>query len=205
MERLSRFLASTGQNAGFAAMLAVISFALGVAAQDPEPTQYGAVKGRVIDAEGRPVAQVLITASTGELRTVQSAPGASNEAGEFFIPRAGVGLNLLYTSKETEGYPSSIFAYYSGTTSVPCVLVEEGKTTSGVVIQLASKAGTISLDVRNTKTGVRSVEPLEPELRWPPAIRLCRRNIIIPVEYGVMSIARWNRLLADSINRAASS
>jgi Carboxypeptidase regulatory-like domain len=118
-------------------------------------TGFGSIQGRVLDSDGKPVpaaevfAQSRDRGSSDILHVV-----TSNANGEFLLTQVPSGKNAIFTSKPADGYPDTmVAAFSSGVNLIPEVLVEEAKTTSGVVIYL-TKGATLVGSVVNLNNGL---------------------------------------------------
>lgn len=105
----------------------------------------GAISGRVINANGEPVAMAMVYAervggSTGRLPTV-----LSDEQGNFTIKHLPAGIYNIHASKEEENYPDTSSAFHNeGLTTTPRVDLNGQQTTSYTLVQLAPKSGILS-------------------------------------------------------------
>ena len=123
------------------------------------PSQLGAIEGRVLDGDGKPLSGATVTASPANL----PAAGASSitfyvartdSDGKFYISDVAPGSYKLSAAKEDEGYPrSSIPLFVSGPNATQTVTVQPQRITVGVTIQLGPKAGRLAGKIVDAETG----------------------------------------------------
>lgn len=128
----------------------------------------GAIRGRVLDANGQPVseAEVYILKSdftTGKIPTVYT-----NKEGIFSIKNLPSGTYTISVGKEEEGYTRPNSAFYSaGFVDSPQVNVNEGQTTSEVVVHLGPKAAKLSGRILDAATNrpIKNLQGVQITLR----------------------------------------
>src|SRR5260370_22226335 len=107
----------------------------------------GAISGRVLDAEGKPIIDATVTAEMAN--TIGGLPnGLTNKDGEFIIRGLRPGQYTLHARKEEDGYPRTEFNLYdAGAGADPQVEVLEHQTMPNVILQLGLKSGVLTLRV----------------------------------------------------------
>lgn len=141
---------------GVSLLLALCTANLAQRSEQNIPSGFGAIEGRVLDAEGKPMANAKVHAEP--LDTVANglvAYATSNAKGEFFLDRVAMGANMVFASKEQDGHPNTLFAVFAtDLTGIPKVFVEEGEVTRGVVVRLGPKGGKLRGRITDSQTGL---------------------------------------------------
>lgn len=114
----------------------------------------GAIAGRVLDVQGRPVpgAEVMAISDSGSVGIVPTA--YTDAQGEFLVNHLAPDVYTLSVAKEADGYPHTHFTVYSDrlTTNV-LVTLGEGETISGVTLRLGPKAERVTGRIIDVSTG----------------------------------------------------
>jgi len=113
---------------------------------------YGAITGRVLDVEGKPLgnAEVAVEPSFFGLTRIHK----TNAEGEFLLTRVRLGKVMVLASKVEDGYPDVRSALFvTDLKAFPTVTVEEGKITRNVVVRLA-KGGKLVGSIKDSKNGL---------------------------------------------------
>lgn len=130
--------------------------------ENTEPA-FGAVAGRVVDLDGRPIA-----GATVDIRPVDQpvVPGAlplayTDEQGNFFLDGVTPGTHVIFASKEEAGYPSTYLAFFIvDPDAILKVNVNNKQVTESVLVRLGPKAGRLIAHVVDAET-TRPVEEAE--------------------------------------------
>jgi hypothetical protein len=158
------------------------------------PTEeHGTVSGRVLDADGRPVEKVIVTAENHAVH-VRNLPRAETSGeGEFTIAGLAPGRYELYTKKEEDGYPRTEFNLYDVGLPNPEVTVSSGQTAQGIVVRLGPKAALLTGQVIDavTKEPLSHADITVRRVDLPD--RFLRKGLSLPVELGEF------RLLVPSV------
>jgi hypothetical protein len=116
---------------------------------------FGAVEGRVVDADGHPVVGATVEVGPVDQPVV---PGTlprttTDQQGNFFLDGVPPGTHMIYASKETEGYPSPYLAFFGvGNTATPKVTVENKQVTEKVEVRLGPKAASLGGEIKDADT-----------------------------------------------------
>ncbi|HEX8097343.1 MAG TPA: carboxypeptidase-like regulatory domain-containing protein [Pyrinomonadaceae bacterium] len=125
-------------------------------------SQYGAMEGRVVDAEDKPVPGATVSA----VALSPAGPGApaathADQNGRFFITDLTPGSYMLYAAKEEEGYLSTSLSFFTADPgAVPKAAVAPQQITTDVVLHLGTKAARLVGRVTDAETG-ESIERAE--------------------------------------------
>jgi hypothetical protein len=143
----------------------------------------GAIAGRVIDVEGRPVSNVIVSAERSDMiRPISTA--YTNEHGEFVINGLPQGLYALYTRKEEDGYPRTDFNFYSLTDTDPQVAVHEHQPSDYITLRLGPTAARLVGRVIDANTN-RPIPHADITVRRvDDPTRFLRTGLQLPVENG---------------------
>lgn len=115
------------------------------AAHQHQHTDSGAVKGQVLDLEGKPVANAEVLALRNESGTGKVPTAYSDKQGLFLIERLTPGSYTISASKREVGYPPTDSPFYAaGFVESPQVTVDEGQTISGITVSFGSKAARLA-------------------------------------------------------------
>lgn len=151
----------------------------------PNPVEeYGIASGRVLDADGRPVENVIVTAENHAL-PVRNLPRAeTNREGEFTIGGLTPGRYELYTRKEEDGYPRTEFNLYDVGLPNPEVRVSARQTAQGIIVRLGPRAALLTGQVIDaiTKEPLRHADITVRRVDLPD--RFLRTGLSLPVELG---------------------
>jgi Carboxypeptidase regulatory-like domain len=121
--------------------------------QSTDSAQIGSIQGEVLDATGSPISGAKIFDEPMEaVRTGKDHFAMSNENGKFLLNDVPVGKTMVIATKTEDGYPDARFAVFSGNEILPVVQVEPDQVTSGVIVKLLLKGGTLSGKVMDTRT-----------------------------------------------------
>jgi hypothetical protein len=139
-------------------ILAANAVSFFAASSPPSVPQYvegqdGAIAGRVVDADGRPIIGAIVLAERPDI-IIRPTPRAwTNKDGQFEIVNLGAGLYVLHTAKESDGYPPSEFNLYDeGENNDFQVQVAAHQTTQNVIIQRGLKAAVLEGRIVDAKT-----------------------------------------------------
>lgn len=145
----------------------------------------GAISGRVLDTDSRPVSGLKVIAENIAVAHRHLPSSETDQEGEFLLKDLEPGQYVLHTRKEDDGYPRSEFNLYdSGETADPQVAVSARQTTQGVVLRLGPRAALLTGQVVDAITSqplhhaditVRLVD--KPD-------RFLRTGLSLPVEKG---------------------
>lgn len=120
---------------------------------------YGAIEGRVVDSDGRPVA-----GATVELRpdsktvTPDALPVArTDDTGRFFLDGLVPGDHTVFASKEEDGYPSAYQAFFLASDARPPRVAVADRQVTSVVVRLGARAARLKATVVDAVSG----EPVE--------------------------------------------
>ncbi len=146
--------------------------------------EYGTVSGRVLDAGGLPVENVIVTAENLAL-PVRNLPRAeTNRDGEFTIAGLTPGRYELFTKKEDDGYPRTEFNLYEVGPPNPQVTVYSQQTAQGITIRLGPKAALLTGQVIDavTRQPLKHADITVRRVDLPD--RFLRTGLSLPVELG---------------------
>ena len=117
----------------------------------------GGIAGLVLDVDGRPVSGVRVAvADTAFTPTGPLPTSVTDKQGKFLVKNLPAGAYNLYTEKEEDGYPFSMYAFTNVNPNyTPTATVTEGQITSDVVIHLGPKAAKLIVRVVDSTTGRR--------------------------------------------------
>lgn len=115
---------------------------------------FGAIEGRVLDAEGKPLARATVDIRPVDQTVAGSLPVAqTDEQGRFFLDGVPPGMHMVYASKEEEGYPATYMAFFvTDSASIPKVTVTNRQVTEDVVVRLGPKAARLVGRIVDAKT-----------------------------------------------------
>ena len=145
----------------------------------------GSISGRVLDADGGPVQDVIVTAENIAVTTRNLPRAETNRRGEFTIQGLTPGQYELYTKKEKDGYPRTEFNLYNvGGIPTPQVAVFPQQTTQGITMQLGPKAAVLTGQVVDavTKRPLNHADITVRRVDLPD--RFLRTGLSLPVELG---------------------
>ena len=117
---------------------------------------FGAIEGRVVDEEGRPLAGAAVEIRPVDQTIVAGAlPVAyTDDAGKFFLDGIAPGTHMIYASKEEENYPATFLAFFvADPTSIPKVTVYDRQVTEGTIVRLGPKAARLVGRIVDAQTG----------------------------------------------------
>ena len=117
-------------------------------------TTEGVIRGTVLNEKGQPVFKAKVTAlpaysapHAGGIRYVES-----DEAGRFAIDRLGWGTYRIFAMKEDEGYPNTLFGFYSE--NPPTAALSPQTPSADVSLFIGPKAGVLRvLSLTDAVTG----------------------------------------------------
>lgn len=147
----------------------------------------GTIAGRVIDGEGSPVPNVLVSAERSDMIRPIST-GFTSEHGEFVINGLPQGLYTLYTRKEQDGYPRTDFNFYSLSATDPQVAVYQYQASDYITLRLGARAARLVGRVidANTKRPIRHADITVRRVDNPT--RFLRTGLQLPVENGAFEL-----------------
>ncbi|SRR6266496_1018107 len=145
---------------------------------------YGTISGRVLDADGVPVENVVVTAENTALPARNLPRAETNRDGEFTIAGLTPGRYDLYTKKEEDGYPRTEFDLYDVGLSNPEVTVYSRQTVQGITLRLGPKAALLTGQVVDavTKQPLKHADITVRRVDLPN--RFLRTGLSLPVELG---------------------
>lgn len=104
----------------------------------------GVITGRVLNSEGRTVAQATVFAEReGFLSGIQPI-SITDEKGKFLIKGLRPGVYQVYASKEEDGYPLPISTFNMGNSVTEQKVVVSQDQTTEVVVNLATKGAKLT-------------------------------------------------------------
>jgi hypothetical protein len=107
----------------------------------------GVVQGVVVDVDGKPLSKATVYGIPQENMT-RPIYTTSDSEGKFTIHGLPAGPVYLDASKDSDGYPYSIFSFFIMPGQVkPKVNVKEGETITGVVVRLGARAAYLRLAI----------------------------------------------------------
>jgi hypothetical protein len=146
--------------------------------------EYGTVSGRVLDADGLPVENVIVTAENTAVPARNLPRAETNRDGEFTIAGLTPGRYELYTKKEEDGYPRTEFNLYNVGIPNPEVTVYSRQTARGIIVRLGPKAALLTGQVIDavTKEPLKHADITVRRTDLPD--RFLRTGLSLPVELG---------------------
>jgi hypothetical protein len=146
--------------------------------------EFGTISGRVLDADGRPVEKVIVTAENHAFPARVLPRAETNREGEFTIVGLTPGRYQLYTRKEEDGYPRTEFNLYDVGLPNSEVTVSPGQTAPGIVVRLGPKAALLTGQVIDavSKEPLRHADITVRRVDLPD--RFLRTGLYLPVELG---------------------
>jgi hypothetical protein len=120
-----------------------------------ETEQPGVIEGRVLDADGRPVEGVRVSAPPVRHGPMTFQGMKTDASGHFQLSSVEPGLVRLTTAKEDDGYPSTFHSALIGPDYPKSreILVGPGETVIGVIVRVGPKCGTVTGVVIDASTG----------------------------------------------------
>ena len=148
------------------------------------PTEDGAISGRVLDADGVPLEKVVVMAENIALPARNLPRAETNREGEFTIAGLTPGRYEIYTKKEEDGYPRTEFNLYDVGPPNPQVTVNSRQTAQGITVRLGPKAALLTGQVVDavTKEPLRHADITVRRVDMPD--RFLRTGLSLPVELG---------------------
>jgi hypothetical protein len=146
--------------------------------------EYGTISGRVLDADGLPVENVIVKADNSARPTRLVPQGETNRTGEFAIAGLPSGQYELSTHKEEDGYPRTEFNLYDVGSPNPQVTVYPQQTAQGITLRLGPKAALLTGQVIDavTKQPLKHADITVRRVDLPS--RFLRTGLSLPVELG---------------------
>ena|SRR5215831_6282385 len=143
---------------GFVYTLQAIGAAVGPTAQGSVPPGCGKIEGRILDERSLPIEGVRVYSF------VRDRPGRgrihdalTDTDGRFTLDCAEPGENGIYLSKESDGYPDTLYTPFLDRRLIPIVRVVDQETVRGVEIHLGPKSGRLIVHVIDGST-LRPIE-----------------------------------------------
>lgn len=130
--------------------------------------KLGAMRGRVIDAEGRLIPGAEVYADKSDAATGKRPFTLTDGQGFFSFEQLAPGTYTLSSAKQAEGYPPTDSPFHTGAAvNLPLVDVDEQQITDDLVIHLGSKAAKIEVRLVDAKTkrSIRNQQNIELTLR----------------------------------------
>src|SRR6266545_82118 len=131
-------------------------------------TRTGAIQGRVLNPEGRPVSGAEVHALRSDLTTGKLPAAYTDNRGRFLIEDLIPGRYTVSAAKNEDGYPNTSSAFHSfGRVNAPQVSVDSQKVTPGIVIRLGPKAARLVgyiVDVETNKA-IQNLQNVQVTLR----------------------------------------
>jgi hypothetical protein len=126
----------------------------------PASTDFGVIKGTVVDLDGMPVqgAQVYVggtrVAGGNVLLNSRNNETTSNANGEFVLDRVIASKNIvIHAYDDTDYYALVLWAFnLPPKLERPEVEVKAGQTLTGVIVRLTQRAGRLHLYVRDSRS-----------------------------------------------------
>jgi hypothetical protein len=112
----------------------------------------GAVKGIVVDTDGRPVAGVRVY----PMQTGPTPVSVTDVQGRFALVGVTAGSVHIFTEKMEAGYPDTGSAIFvDNPETIPVALVQPGATTENIVVMLGVRLGVLRGAVIDAASGKR--------------------------------------------------
>jgi hypothetical protein len=122
-------------------------------AQSKTADHLGAISGRVLYPDGRPVSGARVYPHILNQPFMGVPPRAfTNDKGEFLVRDLRPGMYQVPAAKEDEDYPDMLAVFYGADDLMPRVQVHSGEVTRGVLIRLGSKASRLVGRVEDADT-----------------------------------------------------
>lgn len=152
--------------------------------------RLGAIGGRVVAENGRPLPRATITVRR-EDRLVLGIPSSTtgDAEGKFVLAGLVPGLYAISASKEDEFYPDTAYSFYYSGKPLPQVTVSAGNLTGGLVVRLGPKGARITGRVVDATTGlplwkahVTFYEPRSPQIYMSTTVKkgTAEFNLLVP-------------------------
>ena len=138
----------------FAVVIAFAKPCLGRAQTPVSVRGFGAISGKVIDAQNRPVARANVYADILGKPAGRRHSTVSGPDGKFQLDSLQSGEYVVHASKDQEGYPDNFFAFFaSGREAAVQVVVKEHAITRNVQVRLAGVGARLMGRVISAATG----------------------------------------------------
>lgn len=120
-----------------------------VSVQEARRQTLGMVEGIVRDLNGTAIPEASVYAlNETEMRKRITTTADSN--GKFVLRNVPPGTFHIHAYKESAGYPDSFFSFFATSKKAwQQVIVESGRTTGGIIIELGPKYATLKLSIHN--------------------------------------------------------
>ena len=137
------------------AVLLLISVAcVGQQTTRNQPPQSGAIKGIVLGADERPVANAIVTVQPEDTNLIGKTPGArSGPDGTFMIKGVPPGKNFVFAGNLKQGYPETEFAVFTPKNALLTAVVVEAGKTSTLTLHMPPKGGRLVGKIIDDETG----------------------------------------------------
>src|SRR5690349_3525566 len=139
-------MSTLAQTCFFAAIIVVSTFPFLGRPTSPatvvtQASGKGEITGKVVDAQGRPIANVLVMAEVPGTPSATLPQTVTDRNGNFRIGNLSPELYILHTRKEDEGYPRSEFDFYhESRNDEATVRVYADRTAPSILIRLQQAA-----------------------------------------------------------------
>lgn len=139
---------------GFLVGSAILASNLARGSYQHSPSQFGAIRGRVLDPADKPVAAVWVYART----TGPSGGGVlvtkSDESGAFFFREVPAGGYRVYATMDQSDIS---FLFFNSAPWTATVSVHESRVTRGVTLRLYTNSATLLGRAQDQETGARVI------------------------------------------------
>jgi len=180
----------------------------------PDDVAAGSIDGIVVDAGGRPVADVTVYANPVELRPGSTIIPTSktDRLGRFSLLSVRAGVATLETEKAADGYPNTHYdAFRIDDAQSPTVIVVAHQRSDGIVVRLRPPVGVLYPEIVDEQghpvvgASFRVIREEMPEAYVSMALDLQGKGVLAlpPVPFTVVVTApgflEWRSDDADSV------
>jgi len=134
----------------FAVAFLLLSIAHCFSQDNPTRFAEGRIIGVVVDEQGRALKNISVRAFLEQSRMFMPTAN-SNQAGEFAIENLEAGTYHIFGENDADGYPNTSLSFYPNENPIEVTLGDVG--TARVFLVLGPKAGVLSGEVRDKRTG----------------------------------------------------